>query len=83
MNITTFAKRLCLLVPLLLSPAAFAAEMMPSPPQLAAKAYVLMDASSGNVLVENNGDQRPATGQPDQADDRVHRDPGNPSRPDR
>lgn len=58
MNITTFAKRLCLLVPLLLSPAAFAAEMMPSPPQLAAKSYVLMDANSGNVLVENNGDQR-------------------------
>ena len=52
MNITTFAKRLCLLVPLLLSPAAFAAEMMPSPPQLAAKSYVLMDANSGNVLVE-------------------------------
>lgn len=45
MNITTFAKRLCLLVPLLLSPAAFAVEMMPSPPQLAAKSYVLMDAS--------------------------------------
>ena len=58
MNITTFAKRLCLLVPLLLSPAAFAVEMMPSPPQLAAKSYVLMDANSGNVLVENNGDQR-------------------------
>src|SRR5690606_18594332 len=58
MNITTFAKRLCLLVPLLLSPAAFAVEMMPSPPQLAAKAYVLMDAASGNILVENNGDQR-------------------------
>ena len=58
MNITTFAKRLCLLVPLIITPAAWAVEMMPSPPQLAAKAYVLMDASSGNVLVENNGDQR-------------------------
>ncbi len=59
MNITTFAKRLCLLVPLLITPAAWAAEQMtPSAPQLAAKAYVLMDASSGNVLVENNGDQR-------------------------
>jgi len=58
MNITTFAKRLCLLVPLIITPAAWAAEMMPSPPQLAAKSYVLMDASSGNVLVENNGDQR-------------------------
>jgi D-alanyl-D-alanine carboxypeptidase (penicillin-binding protein 5/6) len=32
--------------------------MMPAPPQLAAKSYVLMDASSGNVLVENNGDER-------------------------
>ena len=59
MNITTFAKRLCLLVPLIITPAAWAAEQMtPSAPQLAAKAYVLMDASSGNVLVENNGDQR-------------------------
>ncbi|WP_163029729.1 D-alanyl-D-alanine carboxypeptidase family protein, partial [Pseudomonas viridiflava] len=59
MNITTFAKRLCLLVPLIITPAAWAAEQMtPAAPQLAAKAYVLMDATSGNVLVENNGDQR-------------------------
>ena len=59
MNITSFAKRLCLLVPLMITPAAFAAEqMMPSPPQLAAKSYVLMEASSGNVLVESNGDER-------------------------
>ncbi len=59
MNITKLAKRLCLPVLLMITPAAFAAEqMMPSPPQLAAKSYVLMDASSGNVLVENNGDER-------------------------
>ncbi len=59
MNITTLAKRLCLLVPLIIAPAAWAADqMMPAPPQLAAKSYVLMEASSGNVLVENNGDQR-------------------------
>ncbi|AYG10001.1 D-alanyl-D-alanine carboxypeptidase [Pseudomonas fluorescens] len=58
MNITTLAKRLCLLVPLIIAPAAWAVEMMPAPPQLAAKSYVLMDAASGNVLVENNGDQR-------------------------
>ncbi len=59
MNITTFAKRLCLLVPLIITPAAWAVEQMtPAAPQLAAKSYVLMDASSGNVLVENNGDQR-------------------------
>nr|GFD28747.1 hypothetical protein [Tanacetum cinerariifolium] len=52
MNITTFAKRLCLLIPLFTAPVAFAAEQMtPSAPQLAAKAYVLMDANSGNVLV--------------------------------
>jgi D-alanyl-D-alanine carboxypeptidase (penicillin-binding protein 5/6) len=59
MNITTFAKRLCLLVPLLITPAAWAAEQMtPAAPQLAAKAWVLMEASSGQVLVEENGDQR-------------------------
>ena len=59
MNITNLAKRLCLPVLLLITPAAFAAEQMtPAPPQLAAKSYVLMDASSGNVLVENNGDER-------------------------
>ncbi|MNM76195.1 D-alanyl-D-alanine carboxypeptidase DacC precursor [compost metagenome] len=59
MNITTFAKRLSLLVPLMITPAAWAAEqMMPAAPQLAAKSYVLMEASSGNILVENNGDQR-------------------------
>ena len=59
MNITNLAKRLCLPVLLMITPAAFAAEQMtPAPPQLAAKSYVLMDASSGNVLVENNGDER-------------------------
>lgn len=61
MNITTFAKRLCLLVPLLTAPAAWAADigqMVPAPPQLAAKAYVLMEANSGQVLVESNGDER-------------------------
>jgi D-alanyl-D-alanine carboxypeptidase (penicillin-binding protein 5/6) len=59
MNITTFAKRLCLLGPLLIAPAAWAAEQMtPAAPQLAAKAWVLMEASSGQVLVEENGDQR-------------------------
>lgn len=59
MNITTFAKRLCLLVPLMIAPTAWAVEQMtPAAPQLAAKSYVLLDAASGNVLVESNGDQR-------------------------
>ncbi|MBM7061400.1 D-alanyl-D-alanine carboxypeptidase [Pseudomonas sp. UL073] len=59
MNITTFAKRLLLPALLILAPASQAAEQaIPAPPELAAKAYVLMDAASGNVLVANNGDER-------------------------
>ncbi|WP_271410581.1 D-alanyl-D-alanine carboxypeptidase family protein [Pseudomonas sp. Q1-7] len=60
MNIFSFAKRLLLPAALLIvAPASMAAQqIIPSPPQLAAKSYVLMDAQSGQVLVENNGDQR-------------------------
>ncbi|WP_263146675.1 D-alanyl-D-alanine carboxypeptidase family protein [Pseudomonas sp. RIT-PI-AD] len=59
MKITSFAKRLFLLVLVIAAPYAGAAEqVVPSPPQLAAKAYVLMDAASGEVLVQNNGDER-------------------------
>jgi serine-type D-Ala-D-Ala carboxypeptidase (penicillin-binding protein 5/6) len=35
-----------------------AENAVPAPPQLAAKAYLLMDATSGAVLVEHNGDER-------------------------
>ncbi|WJN58928.1 D-alanyl-D-alanine carboxypeptidase family protein [Pseudomonas sp. SO81] len=59
MNIARFAQRLSLLVTLLAAPLAASADSaIPSPPQLAAKSYVLMDGASGKVLVENNGDQR-------------------------
>ncbi|MEK1905928.1 MAG: D-alanyl-D-alanine carboxypeptidase family protein [Pseudomonas sp.] len=60
MNISRFAKRLSLFALLITAPLAQAAQdqMIPSPPQLAAKSYVLLDAASGKVLVENNGDQR-------------------------
>lgn len=60
MNIFSFAKRLLLPAALLIvAPASMAAQqVIPSAPQLAAKSYVLMDAQSGQVLVENNGDQR-------------------------
>ncbi|MCY1491558.1 D-alanyl-D-alanine carboxypeptidase DacC [compost metagenome] len=59
MNITTFAKRLSMLVLLATPVAGWAAEsMVPAAPQLAAKAYVLMDGASGQVLVENNADER-------------------------
>jgi len=35
-----------------------AENAVPAPPQLAAKAYLLMDATSGAVLVEHNADER-------------------------
>lgn len=59
MKIFSFAP--CLLVSVLsfVTPAALAVEQaIPAPPQLAAKSYVLMDAASGKVLVDNNGDER-------------------------
>ncbi|WP_096085411.1 D-alanyl-D-alanine carboxypeptidase family protein [Agaribacterium haliotis] len=36
---------------------AAAPVLMPAPPQLAAKAWILIDANSGKVLVEHNADQ--------------------------
>ncbi|CAM5348758.1 serine-type D-Ala-D-Ala carboxypeptidase OS=Stutzerimonas stutzeri OX=316 GN=CXK95_05410 PE=3 SV=1 [Stutzerimonas stutzeri] len=36
----------------------WAAPAIPSPPQLAAKSYMLMDAASGKVLIESNSDER-------------------------
>ncbi|PAU64364.1 serine-type D-Ala-D-Ala carboxypeptidase [Pseudomonas sp. PIC25] len=59
MNITSFAQRITLSLLLLTGASAWAAEpVIPAPPQLAAKSYVLMDAASGNVLIENNADER-------------------------
>ncbi|MCQ4346232.1 D-alanyl-D-alanine carboxypeptidase [Pseudomonas stutzeri] len=59
MNITTLVHRVFLLALLVLAPAAWAAApVVPAPPQLAAKAWLLMDADSGNVLVEQNADER-------------------------
>ncbi|WP_027896200.1 D-alanyl-D-alanine carboxypeptidase family protein [Zestomonas thermotolerans] len=59
MNISSLAKRLLLPFLLLIAPLAGAADqVIPAPPQLAAKSYLLMDAASGNVLVESNGDER-------------------------
>ncbi len=59
MNIITFVQRLFLLVLIGIAPATWAAEqVVPAPPQLAASAWLLMDASSGRVLVEHNADER-------------------------
>lgn len=51
---------LALLLPLEMMAANFthAAEPVPAPPQLNAKAWLLMDAASGTVLLENNADER-------------------------
>ncbi|MGE8362896.1 D-alanyl-D-alanine carboxypeptidase family protein [Pseudomonas sp.] len=59
MNITSFAQRIFLSLFLLSASTAWAnQQVIPAAPQLAAKSYVLLDAASGKVLVENNGDQR-------------------------
>lgn len=59
MKITSFAQRIFLSLMLLGASSAWANQApLPAPPQLAAKSYVLMDGASGNILVENNGDER-------------------------
>ncbi|KTT57435.1 D-alanyl-D-alanine carboxypeptidase [Pseudomonas oryzihabitans] len=59
MTIAKLARRLLFLVTIACVPAVWAAEtMVPAAPQLAAKAWILMDANSGAVLTESNSDQR-------------------------
>ncbi|WP_372873753.1 D-alanyl-D-alanine carboxypeptidase family protein [Pseudomonas sp.] len=59
MNITSFTQRVFFSLLLLGAPVAWASQMViPAAPQLAAKSYVLMDAASGNVLIEHNADER-------------------------
>jgi D-alanyl-D-alanine carboxypeptidase (penicillin-binding protein 5/6) len=42
----------------LLATPTYAADPVPAPPQLAAKSWILMDAASGTVLLENNADEK-------------------------
>jgi len=58
MNITSLVQRFIVLAVLTVAPTVWAAQIVPSAPQLAAKSYMLMDAASGEVLVEHNGDER-------------------------
>ncbi|OCX92583.1 MAG: serine-type D-Ala-D-Ala carboxypeptidase [Pseudomonas sp. CO183] len=58
MNITSLVQRFIVLTLLTVAPTVWAAQILPSAPQLAAKSYLLMDAASGEVLVEHNGDER-------------------------
>jgi D-alanyl-D-alanine carboxypeptidase (penicillin-binding protein 5/6) len=53
-----FMQRLVLLFVALIVPAAAGAATVPPPPELAAKSWVLMDAASGSVLVDQQGSQR-------------------------
>jgi D-alanyl-D-alanine carboxypeptidase (penicillin-binding protein 5/6) len=53
-----FLQRLFLLFSVLIAPAAWSATAVPPPPQLAAKSWVLMDAASGSVLVDHQGNMR-------------------------
>ena len=54
----SFPQRLVFLFSVLMAPAAWSASVVPPPPELAAKSYVLMDAASGAVLVNHQGDLR-------------------------
>ncbi len=59
MKIALFIKQITLSATVLFSACYIQAqEIAPAPPQLAAKSYVLMDAATGQVLINSNGDQR-------------------------
>ena len=57
MTIPHFLQRIVLLA-CALAPLASSADTVPPPPQLAAKSWVLMDAASGSVLVDHQGNTR-------------------------
>jgi len=51
--------RLCVIASLLMVVNVWAAPIiMPAPPKLSAKAYIMMDADTGNVIVEHNADEQ-------------------------
>lgn len=50
--------RFASLTAFLLVPGAYAQNIVPAPPQVAAQAYLLVDANSGAVLVESNADEQ-------------------------
>ncbi len=58
-NPAQVTRALCALLLIACSAVAQASQVIiPAPPQLASSAYLLLDASTGEVLVENNADQQ-------------------------
>ncbi len=53
-----FLQRLVLFLGVLIAPAVWGAPFVPPPPEIAAKSYVLMDAASGDILAQHDGDAR-------------------------
>ncbi len=58
MTTPSFLQRLVLILSMLIAPTVWSAPLIPPPPELAAKSWVLMDAASGNILVNHEGDLR-------------------------
>ena len=49
-----------------------AQKLIPAQPELAAKAWVLVDAQTGRVLAEKNADEQAAAGKFSQDDDHLY-----------
>ena len=58
MKLSNIIQRTALGLSLLLPAFLMAAEPVPAPPQLNAKAWILVEASTGSVLLEQNADER-------------------------
>ena len=56
MVLNSMIRFLCIFLLLISTSGARAVNIVPSPPQVAAKSYILLDATSGEVLVEHNAD---------------------------
>ena len=58
MKITQYVKHLFFAASVVVAPATWAnTSVVPAMPELAAKSYVLMDAVTGQVIVEHNADE--------------------------
>lgn len=58
MKLPNLLKRFSLCLPLLFAAVPVVAEPVPAPPQLNAKSWILMDATTGSVLLEQNADEK-------------------------